>query len=168
MSLAGQDVRPDRFAVIPRTLVFLRRGTDILLLRVPEGRGAWAGLLNGVGGHIETGEDPLSSARRELLEETGLEADSLVLCGIVLVHTGAQRGIGLHVFLGELIDEGEPNDGPEGRAAWFPIADLNRLSLVEDLPALLPKVLAWVPGQPPFCGATTYDTEGRPRLHFGA
>ncbi len=168
MSLPGQNVQADRFAVIPRTLVFLRRGTDVLLLRVPEGRGAWAGLLNGVGGHIEPGEDPLSSARREVLEETGLEADSLVLCGIVLVDTGGRLGIGLHVFLGDLIVDDDPQPGPEGGAAWYPIGDLGRLPLVQDLPALLPKVLGWVPGQPPFCGSTTYDAGGHPVLHFGA
>jgi len=168
MSLAGQNVRPDRFSVVPRTLVFLRRGSEILLLRIPADRGAWAGLLNGVGGHIEPGEDPLSSARRELLEETGLEADSLTLCGVLLVDTGGSPGIGLHVFLGELIDDEEPHASPEGLAAWFPIAELAGLPLVEDLPDLLPKVLAWVPGQPPFCGATTFDDQGRPHLRFGA
>ena len=68
MTLAGQRVSKDRYTIIPRTLSFLVHEETVLLIRIREDRGAWGGKYNGVGGHIEPGEDPLSAARRELVE----------------------------------------------------------------------------------------------------
>lgn len=64
MSLDGQRVNLDRYSLVPRTLSFLIQDDQILLLKL--NRGAWSGLYNGIGGHIEQGEDPLSAARREV------------------------------------------------------------------------------------------------------
>ncbi len=79
MSLAGQRLQPERYALIPRTLTFLFNKDEILLIKVPENRGAWTGLFNGVGGHIERGEEPHSAALREIFEETRLSPASLSL-----------------------------------------------------------------------------------------
>jgi 8-oxo-dGTP pyrophosphatase MutT (NUDIX family) len=60
----------------------------MLLLRLAAGRGDWAGKLNGVGGHVERGEEPRASAIREVAEETGLTpGPSFRLCGVVLIDT---------------------------------------------------------------------------------
>lgn len=40
--------------------------------------------------------------------------------------------------------------------------------LVDDLFVLLPRVLAWQPGQPLFHGSITSDADGLPRLAFSA
>lgn len=42
------------------------------------GEGTWSP----PGGHMEFGETPLATARRELFEETGLHIDNLTFCGI--------------------------------------------------------------------------------------
>lgn len=54
--------------------------------------------LAAVGGYIDPGEDPLEAAKRELLEETGHEAEEWIDLGSYRV--GASRGIALaHFYL---------------------------------------------------------------------
>ncbi len=50
------------YTVYPRTLVFLIRGDEVLLIRRHAGARLFPGLFNGVGGHMERGEDVLSAA----------------------------------------------------------------------------------------------------------
>ncbi len=49
-------------------------------------------------GHVDSGEDPEAAARRELLEETGLQADTLVHLGSFVDH-GNQRVCHGHYFV---------------------------------------------------------------------
>ncbi len=73
MPASDQGVHNDRYQVIPRSLIFVRRGEQVLLLKGAAHKRLWANLYNGIGGHIERGEDALSAARRELAEESGLQ-----------------------------------------------------------------------------------------------
>lgn len=166
MSLTGQRPDPSRYRVVPRTLAFLTRGSQVLLQRARDDHGAWAGRYNGIGGHLEPGEDPLSGARREIREETGLEPDRLTLRGVVLIDTGQPIGVALYVFRGEC-PAGEPTPGPEGTAAWFHLADLEAVPLVEDLPTILPLVLPGREDGPPFSAVYRCDAHGRLSIVFG-
>lgn len=165
MSLAGQRLDPRRYTVVPRTLSFLVRGGEVLLLRVGAERGAWAGRLNGLGGHIEPGEDVLTSARREIREEAGLSPGDLRLCGVVMIDTGPP-GIGLFVLVGSVPAQAAPQPGPEGRPEWVRLDRLDQAPLVEDLPAILPRALASHAAHAVFLARYQYDQDGQLRISF--
>ena len=74
-----------RYQVIPRTLCFVTQGMTSCCFRGGPHKRLWAGLYNGVGGHIEPREDVYSAARREIREETGLEVADLRLRALIHV-----------------------------------------------------------------------------------
>jgi len=148
-----------RYQFIPRVLVFLTRGNDVLLIKRAADRAVFPNQYNGVGGHVEKGESVLAAARREVKEESGLDPKALWLCAVVTIDTGdANAGIVMWVFRGEA--EGEPRPSAEGEIGWVSVGKVPELEMVEDIPILLPKVLAMKPGDSPLWGRYLYDQQG--------
>jgi len=164
MPQTDQGLSKDRYTVIPRTAIFLRRGEAYLLLKGAPTKRLWANKYNGLGGHVERGEDVLSAAERELLEETGLTAD-LWLCGTLIVDAG-ETGIALYIFSGEC-EDGEPKPSEEGLAEWIRYDAIGGLPVVEDLPVLLEKIHSMKRGDEPFSARSFYDEEGKLFVVFG-
>lgn len=148
-----------RYQVIPRTLTFVTCGQQVLLMQGAPTKRLWANLYNGLGGHVEQGEDFLSSARRELAEEAGLQDVDLHLVGIVHVEASAETGIAIFVFRGSVAQAESLPPSDEGTLAWVNIADLDSLPLVEDLWVLLPKVLSASDEGAIFFGHSRYVTD---------
>jgi 8-oxo-dGTP diphosphatase len=154
-----------RYQVIPRVLIFLRHGDDVLLIKGAANKRIWANRYNGVGGHVEAGEDVLAAARREASEETGLAADNLRLAAVVNVDAGdPTTGIMLFVFTG-WSESRATVASVEGELEWVHTAAINTLPLVEDLPWLLPHVLALPPSAPPLFVHYSYDQADRLVIH---
>lgn len=131
---------PACYTVVPRTLVFLIRGERVLLLRGAPDKKLWANRYNGLGGHLEPGEDPLRAALREVQEEAGITPTQLRLKGIIHVTRPAPPGIMLFVFVGTA-PENAPVASAEGQVEWMELAALTTLPVVEDLPTLLARIL---------------------------
>lgn len=166
MPKIDQGVDPGRYQVIPRTLIFITDGNSILLIKGAPKKRLWANRYNGIGGHIERGEDVHSAARRELFEETGLQTTRLWLVGTVMVDAGEDTGIAIYILHG-VYEGGALQPSAEGDLEWIDQANLNAYALVEDLPLLLPKILGLEPGTPPFAAQYDYDDQDRLRIRFG-
>ena len=141
-----------RYQAIPRTLIFVTSANpdngaeEILLLKGAPDKRLWANKYNGLGGHVEADEDILESARRELLEETGLDVDGLQLRGVVNIETGyddaGQRpGVIMFVFVARC-DTRAVVATDEGAPEWVPVARLGDYPLVDDLYEVIPRALA--------------------------
>ena len=162
MPSSEQGISNNRYMLIPRVIIFVRRGDEYLLIKGAPTKKLWAGKYNGLGGHIEKGEDVLSCARRELKEEAGIIAD-LWLCGTVIVDAG-DVGIGLYVICGEH-NQGEVTASAEGTVEWVGKDALNHLPTVEDLPILLSKIDSMNQNDLPFSARSFYEN-GKLKILF--
>jgi 8-oxo-dGTP diphosphatase len=163
----GIDVslKRQRYAVIPRTLVFITRGDDVLLLRGAPTKRIWANKYNGIGGHIERDEDVYTAALREVREETGLAVDDLRLAGLINIDGDQPTGIMLFVFTATA-RSGDPIPSEEGSLEWISRDQLAQTDLVEDLTTILPRALDLPPNAPPFFAHYHYDEQERLIIRF--
>lgn len=164
MSSLNQINDKNRYKVIPRTLIFVFDDNErVLLIKGSQDKKLWAGLLNGIGGHIEVSEDIFEAAIRELEEETSLSNITLDFCGQILIDV--ERDLGVSIFLfrgrytGEILSSSE-----EGNLSWIGINDLEDEQVVEDLPVLIPRIYRYNPGDPLIIGKYVYDQEGQLRI----
>ena len=164
MPRSEQGLTKERYICIPRTLIFLMRDDTVLLLKGASTKRIWANKYNGVGGHVERGEDVLSSAKRELEEETGLNA-KLRLVGTLQVDVEVNMGVSVYVFLGECVS-GNPRPSEEGVLEWIPFSDLSEYPLVEDVAILLEKISAMDESSYPFSARSFYDKNEKLQVRF--
>ena len=152
--------------VFLRTLCFVTQDHDVLLLRGDPKKRLWAGQYNGVGGHMEAGEDIQAATLREVKEETGLEVRDLRLRGIIHIDIGdPMLGVLIFVFTAIALHR-QVLPSREGCLEWLPIEHLPMGDMVEDLPVLLPKVLSMGPSDPPFFAEYSYDETDRLVISF--
>jgi 8-oxo-dGTP diphosphatase len=162
----GADAIEGRWLVIPRTLCFIFNGDDVLLMKRGEHKRVFPGRYNGVGGHIERDEDPLESARREVLEETGLNVHDLRLRAVYNIDAGEKTGIMLFVFTAYSGQRDNLIECDEGTLHWISLDTVLDYPLVEDLPLILPRVRAMTENAPPLFIHVSYDTADQLVMRF--
>jgi len=98
------------------TLVLIKKDSDILLGMKKRGFGE--GFWNGFGGKVKEGESLEESAKRELLEEVGIEALSLERIGLFDFTFEDGKEIEVNYFkVGKW--KGEPTESEEMSPKWF-------------------------------------------------
>lgn len=105
------------------TVLFLRRGDEILLAMKKRGFGA--GKWNGVGGKADPGEDEYQAAIRECQEEIGVTPHNPKLIGKIKFYDISEPTFGHHAHIFTATEwEGEPAETEEMRPEWFKITDI--------------------------------------------
>lgn len=162
----GADATRGRWLVIPRTLCFVFNGDAVLLMKRGAHRRVFPNQYNGLGGHIERGEDPASSARREITEESGLAVTDLRLRGVYNIDAGAETGIVLYIYTAHSPTRETTVHSDEGSLHWVRRDEALTLDLVEDLPFILPRVLEATDTTPPFSAHLSYDENDQLQIQF--
>lgn len=166
MPKIDQGIDPNRYLITPRTLIFIFNQEDqVLLLHGAVNKRLWAGLYNGIGGHVEAGEDIMEAALRELSEEAGIDEISLHYCGQIMIDVEPGMGVGVFLFQGAVADQALQGS-EEGDLVWVDLDAVDQLPLVEDLPDLIPRIAAYQPGDPFLIGKYIYDTQGKLQILF--
>jgi 8-oxo-dGTP diphosphatase len=114
------------------TLCYVRKGGKTLMVhRDKKPNDMHKGKWNGLGGKLEPGETPEECARREILEESGLQAGHIILKGLLTFPAFAQdEDWYAFVFVVDEF-EGKLIESPEGTLEWVDDARLLELELWE-------------------------------------
>ena len=128
------DWQPD----LTGTLLFVRQGDRVLLIRKKRGHGA--GKINAPGGKLEPGETPLRCAIRETHEEVGISVRDAELRGrFSFLDLRAPQWFG-YVFVAREF-EGTPHETDEAVPLWYPLDALPFAQMWDDDRFWLPRIL---------------------------
>lgn len=102
------------------TLCFLRNNEHILLGMKKRGFGM--GKWNGFGGKVNVNENPIAAAKREVIEEIGIEIKEIIEKGFINFHYETHD---VNVWLYEVTSwQGNPTESEEMRPEWFKISEI--------------------------------------------
>lgn len=110
---------------------------DNKVLLVRRGRAPFAGAWSLPGGKIEGSESPREAARRELKEETGIEADVEGVLDRVTVAAPGDKTYRLTVFYGRLVGGALKAGGDALTAEWVHLDEVEARPLTEGTAQLI-------------------------------
>lgn len=85
------------------------------------------GIFLPIGGKVENGETLEQSAKREILEESGVVVNSLNLKAVLYILGQGEKVDDLIIFVFESSDfKGDPKTGKEGSFAWVKINEIEK------------------------------------------
>ena len=120
------------------TLMFIRQGDRVLLIRKKRGHGA--GKINGPGGKVDEGETPTQCVIRETFEEIRVHVrDPLLLGKFRFVDLSAPQWFGYAYLATEF--EGSPEATDEADPCWYAVDALPFDEMWEDDRIWLPRLL---------------------------
>ncbi len=142
--------------VVEATICHVIRGRKLLLKKAS--RGISVGKWNAPGGKSEPGETPEECARREVLEETGLQVSELFHHGalVFMMDGGRTLHTRAHLFSTRNV-KGRARSSDEGPVKWFSLDDLPLGEMWEDDGLWIPLMLRGVR----FNATFTYDVANR-------
>lgn len=153
-----------KYMLVPRTLVFIRDEDKYLFIHKKKKDSFGFEKLNGIGGHIEKGEEPYESARREIFEETRLVVENLSLVAIVIIDIGIIPGILMFVFSAKY-SKGCPISSEEGDLLWIHKDEIPGMqNIVKDVPFLIDIIEKHCNGQIPKFIKYLYDESEELRI----
>ena len=153
-----------KYKLIPRTLIFIEKEEKILLIHKNKKDSFGYSKLNGIGGHIEKGEEPFEAAKREIYEESGLSVKNLTLVAIIFIEIGINPGILLFVFKADY-SIGEPSASEEGNLYWMSREEIStHTNIIKDIPFLLEISDSHQIDTPPTIGKYLYNKSGELRI----
>lgn len=153
-----------KYQLVPRTLVFIENDDKILVLCKAKKDSFGYGKINGVGGHIEQGEEPFEAALREVHEEAGISVKDLDLAAILFIDINDTPGIQVFIFKAKY-DGGPLRESDEGTLQWMTRDELlNDSNVVRDLPFLIEVVDQHKRNTAPRMIKYIYDKNGEMRI----
>lgn len=121
------DDSQDEMAHLTVDLVlFARVGVKLYVLLVTRKWDPFEGFLAFPGGHVKIGEDTNVAAQRELFEETGVTANSLVEFGAYTAPGRDSRGRTVTVVYTWTLDSCETTTAGDdaSEAQWYPVSEM--------------------------------------------
>lgn len=129
----------------------------LMLLRNKKKNDVNQGKWIGIGGKLEPGESMLQCMHREILEETGLNAEALELRGVIYFQYEDCEPEKIYIYTIERFT-GELKECDEGTLKWIDERDILSLDLWDGDRIFLERLLSQ--DHHTFCYVFTYDKQG--------
>jgi 8-oxo-dGTP pyrophosphatase MutT (NUDIX family) len=136
-----------RYTVLVRTLIFVFRDNKLLMMKY-SGKGSnrtkekadRKDVYNPIGGHVEDGEDIIENARKEAMEEAGIQLTNPKIKGVINVSGFAGKNM-INFIVAAETDDQVLESTIEGELHWIKLSEVHTLNTFADIQPILDKLL---------------------------